>query len=85
MRGTERLHGHLDPGSGNWYRVSNEEVEQLQDGEINYAAAWSQGSEKEIIKPVEDIDKEKRGGENGASVAINIVWIFHNEDRHYPT
>lgn len=70
----------FDPGSSNWYWVPNEEVEKLQDGEINNAAAWRQCSEKEIVEPVEDIDKEERRGESSASVAINVVWIFHSED-----
>lgn len=74
----------FDPGSGDWYWSKNEEVEQLQDGGTNYAAAWGHGSEEEIIKPVEDIDKEERCGENSAGVAINVVWIFHNKDGCYP-
>lgn len=27
------------PGSGDWYWISNEEIEQHQGGKINYAAA----------------------------------------------
>lgn len=68
--------------TGIW--VSNEEVEQLQDGEMNYAAAWKQRSEKKIVKPVEDIDKEERRGENGASMTIDVVRILHNEDGRCP-
>lgn len=71
----------LLPGSGNWYWVANEEVEKLYNGEKNKAAVWKQCSEKEIIKPVEDIDKEECHGENSASVTINVVRIFHSKHR----
>lgn len=70
----------LGPGRSNWYWVSNEEVETLQDGENNNAAAWKQRSEKEIVKPIEDIDKEECHRENSASVTINVVWILHGKD-----
>lgn len=71
----------FNPGSSDCYWVSNEEVEQHQDGEMNYAAVCNQHSEEEIVKPVEDIDEKECRGENCAGVAINVVWIFHDEDR----
>lgn len=36
--------------------------------------------EKQVVEPVEDIDKEECRGENSACVAINVVWILHGED-----
>lgn len=45
---------------------------------LNYSTA---NSEKEIIKPVKDIDKQESCGKNGAGVTIDIVRIFHDEDR----
>lgn len=66
---------------GDWCWILNEEVEQLQVGEIKLSTAWNEHLQKEIIKPVQDIDKEECCGENCAGIAINVVWIFHNEDR----
>lgn len=71
----------LGPGSIIWYWVLNEEVETLHNDENNIADAWKQCSEEEIVKPVEDIDKEECHGENGTSVTIDVVWIFHCKDR----
>lgn len=71
-----------DPASSDWRCSENEEVEQLQGGGMNSLSAGSiQHSQEEIIKPVQNIDEEKSCGENSAGMAINVVWIFHNEDR----
>lgn len=70
----------LGPGICNWHWVSNAEVEKLRDGENNNASAWKQHSEKEIIKPVEDIDKEESHREDSTSVTINVVWVFYCKD-----
>ena len=47
------------------------------------SGGWNQqcsSSEEEIIKPVEDIDEEEGRRESGASVAIDVVWVFNGED-----
>lgn len=67
----------LGPGICNWHWVSNAEVEKLRDGEHNNASAWKQHSEEEIIKPVEDIDKEESHREDSTSMTINVVWVFY--------
>lgn len=37
-------------------------------------------SQTEIVEPVENVDEQKHQREKRASVAVDVVWIFHSED-----